>query len=318
VKRGVFVVLRRGFDNTLANWQLLALRFAESVVFAGIIIAAIIAIVVPVLVSFGLNLDRLPELASTLELERLPDLMVRLGAIAGYFLLVALVVAIVLTAIHAFVVAGCMRVYVDGDRTAGPVDTAPRRGYAVFTLQRWWSGAADGWWPVFWIYNLAWGAASVILLIPLLPTFALMLVLRDDDSAALVAGIGCFGIVITALLAIVVGVAVSLWTTRAIATWTARRGTAREALSLASAAIRTDLGRHLLIALAVIVVGMAGSSFFAGFSFVGTFTSLAARDQPLLGLFALPVRALGWILSTIFSAAIGGWFLSSYASLANE
>lgn len=318
MKRGVFDVLRRGFDNTLANWQLLALRFAESVVFAGIVVAAIIAIIVPILVSVGLSLNRLPELVSTMDAEQLPDLMVRVGAIAGYVVLVALVVAIVLTAIHAFVVAGCTRVYVDGDRTAGPVDPAARGGYAVFSLQRWWFGAADGWWPVFWIYNLAWGAASVVLLIPLLPTFALMLVLRNDDSAALVAGIGCFGLAITVLLAIVLGVAVSLWTTRAITAWTAGRGTAREALSVASAAIRADLGRHLLIALAVIVVGMAGSSFFAGFSFVGAFTSLAARDQPLLGLFALPVRALGWILSTIFSAAVGSWFLSSYAALANE
>lgn len=316
MKRGVFDVLRRGFDNTLANWPLLLLRLAETFVFAGIIIGAVIAIVVPVLVSFGMSIDRLRDLLTTTELEALPEFLLRLGAIAAYILLVALVVGLLLTAIHAFLVAGCARVYADGERLAGPSTTGPRTRFALFSLQRWWTGGADGWWTVFWIYNLAWGAGSVLLMIPLLPTFALLLGLQDTPEVA--AGIGCLGLGVTLLLGLVVGVGVTLWSTRAITAWSVRRSGARDALAAGWAAVRADLGRHLLIGLAVFVVGMAGSSLFAGFSLFGTFAQATSRDQPLLGLFALPVRAIGWLLSSAFSAAIGGWFLASYGVLANE
>jgi hypothetical protein len=316
VKRGAVDVLRRGFDNTFANWPLLVLRLGETFVFAGIIFAAVVAVVVPILVSVGLSVASLTDLRSAVDTDNLQALLPRVAAIVGYILLVTLVVGVVLTAIHALLVAGCARVYADGEGTAGASLDGPRTRYRVFSLHRWWAGATAGWWTVFWIYNLAWAAGSVVLLIPLLPTLVLLLLLQGTPEAA--AGIGCLGLVATILLAVVVGVWVSIWSTRAIANWAHRRTGAREALATANKAIRADLGRHLLIGLAVLVVGMAGSAFFASFSFAGTFATIASRNQPIFGLVALPVRLLGWILSSAFSAAIGSWFLASYSALANE
>jgi hypothetical protein len=316
VKRGVVDVLRRGLDNMVANWPLLVVRLVETFLFAGIVIAAVVAIVVPVFVSVGLSVGSLLEMPTTLDGERLQELLPRLGAIAGYILLVALGVGLVLTAIHALVVAGCARVYADGEQHAGPAVLGPRRRYAMFTMQRWWAGATAGWWTVFWIYNLAWAAGSVILLIPLLPTLVLLLLLQGTPEAAV--GIGCLGILVTVCLAVLVGVWVAMWSTRAIASWAQSSTGARASLAAAKKAVWADLGRHLLIALALVVVGIAGSSFLTSFSFLGTFSTIASRNHPLVGVIGLPIRLLGWLLSSAFSAAVGGWFLASYTSLEHE
>jgi hypothetical protein len=54
MKRGVFDVLRRSLDTTLANWPLIGIRVGETLVMILITIAGAIAIVAPFLVSVGI------------------------------------------------------------------------------------------------------------------------------------------------------------------------------------------------------------------------------------------------------------------------
>ena len=315
MKRGVLDLLRRGFDNTLANWPIILIRLGETMLFAAIALASVIAVVVPLFVSIGLSFEQIRTID---DLEALVEVFIRHGLLVLLYIFVLVtVVTLVMTLIHAFVTAGCARVYLDGDRQAGAALPALRARYPVFSMQRWMSGCTSGWWTVFWIYNLAWGAAGIVLLVPLIPTLVAMLLLRDA-SAEVSVGIGCLGMAATIVLAILTGIVVTLWSTRAIAAWARRRSGARDALAVGWRAIRTDLGRHLLIGLAVFVVGMAGSGFFASFSFFGAFAGLAAREQPLLGLLGVPVRVIGWLLSSAFSAAVGGWFLASNCAIENE
>jgi len=51
LKRSVFDILRRGFENTVANWPLILIRVGEVVVLAGVVIGAVLAAVIPVVVS---------------------------------------------------------------------------------------------------------------------------------------------------------------------------------------------------------------------------------------------------------------------------
>jgi hypothetical protein len=312
LKRGVIDVLRRGLDNTIANWPLILIRIAEAIVFVMLVIAAVIAILAPILVSVGIEVSKIdtPD-----DIEGAVSSLLTRWVLLLWIVVAFSFVFLLMIAIHAFVEAGCARVYVDAERIAGPQTEGPRTRFQVFSMQRWFAGATDGWWTLFWIYNLAWGVAGLILLIPLLPTLVLMLLLREQVPVAL--GIGCIGLLAFLMLLIVVGVLTGMWTHRAIASWAVRRWGARDALAVGWRAVRTDFGRHLLVALAAIVVSMAGSTFFAGFGFfAGIGEGMSNSD--LFALATLPVRFAGSFFSTIFSAAVTSWYLASYAALATE
>lgn len=312
MKRGIFDLLRRGVDNTVANWPLIAVRLGETILFGILAVITALAVILPIAVSAGIRLANIRTPADMTEaflllMQQWVLLLWVFVAVAGLLLVIVL--------IHSFVVAGCARVLVDGERIAGEPLEGPRSRYRVFSIQRWAAGAADGWWTLFWIYNIAWGLAGLIMIVPLIPTMALMFLFAEQPPAMI--GIGCIGIASTLLLMLVVGFVTGMWTNRAIADWAVHRAGISDALADGWRAIRTDLGRHLLVAVAVLVVAIAGSMFFSSFSFFAAFGESLA-DSVMFNLVTFPIRMLGWILSSIFSAAVANWYIASYASVALE
>jgi hypothetical protein len=313
VKRGVFDVLRRALDNTLANWPLIAIRLVETVIFFIVTFVAVIAIVVPILVSIGLNL------ANMTTPDEVANAIFNLGTkwvLLLWILLGISVLLVVFVAIHAFVEAGSARVYVDAERAAGPAVEGPRSRFRVFSMERWFAGARDGWWTLFWIYNIGWTIGSAILLVPLLPTAALMHSLQDAQPGAAVAT-GCLGLLLTLLVFFLVAIITTIWINRSIADWAVRRAGTRDALAAGWTAVKADFGRLFLIALAVFVVAMAGSTFFAGFSFFSAFGG-AFSDSSTVTVMMLPIRLIATLCSSAFSAAVSSWFLAAYSSVATE
>lgn len=312
MRRGVIDTLRRGVDNTLVNWQLSLIRFAEMVLFVMISIAAVIAMVLPILVSVGIRLA---------DINHVDDIELAMQALLSRWMLLVWVFAgitvlmLIFVVIHSFVEAGCARVFVDADRAAGPAAAGPRQRYRMFSGERWASGAKAGWWNVFWIYNLAWGVSGLILLIPLIPVLALILIFHENPAVS--AGIGCLGLILFLFVAIIVAIVTGMWTNRAIAQWAADRIGTRAALAIAWRAVKSDLARHLLIALAIMVVAMAGSTFFASFSWFAAFGDSLGRNATF-NMMTLPLRLIGSLLSSAFSALIGSWYLASYSALAVE
>ena len=312
MKRGVFDVLRRGLDNAVANWGLIVVRVIEVFVFVAITIASVLAVVVPILVSIGIQIS---------DIKRPEDAESALIALMGKWMLLIWIflaicaVMLVFVAIHSLVTAGCARVLVDGDRQAGPPVEGPRSRYHAFSAARWWAGAKAGWWTVFWIYNFAWGVAGLILLVPLLPTLALTLIFRDDPAIAITSG--CIGLALSVMLMIVVGVVTGIWTNRAIADWAAERMGASAALSGAWRAIKADLARHVLIALAMIVIAIAGSSLFSMFSVFAALGEGMHRTMTI-NFFTMPLRLFGTVLNWIFSSFVANWMFAAYGALAVE
>ena len=312
VKRGVIDTLRRGLDNTLANWPVIALRLAGKVVFGVILVAAGIAIIVPILVRMGLHV---PNINSPEDVLDVLTTLINAWVWIFWIVVVVSVVLLILIAVQSFIEAGCARIAVDADRAAGSAEPQPRARFQVFAMSRWLAGAVEGWGPVFWIYNLAWGFTVLFLLIPLLPTMVAMLLLRDNDTAVIVIGIG--GLIVTMLFFVLIAIVTSVWTNRAIAEWAARRESARVSLRRAWTALKRDLARHALIALAIFVVAAAGSSFFAGFGAFATIGQAMSRAA-IIQFVTMPIRLAGWLVSSAFSAAIATWFLAAYAALAVE
>lgn len=312
MRRGVFDVLRRGLDNTLANWPLIALRFGETLLFGIVTVIAVIAALLPLLVSIGIHVTNIdtPEDAA----EAMTLLMQR-WTLLVWIMMVASLLFLLFIAIHSFIQAGSARVYVDGERIAGPQVEGERSRFRIFSMDRWMAGGGAGWWTVFWIYNLAWGVAGLVMLLPLLPVAVLMFVLREQPPA--MAATGCFGLLATLLVLILVGIVTGMWTNRAIGHWAVHASGATESLAAGWRAMWADFGRHLLVMLAVLVVGFAGSMFFASFSMVAAFGE-SIGDSGLFVALTLPIRIFGSMLSSIFSAAVSGWYLASYAGIAAE
>lgn len=316
MKRGVFDILRRGIDNAIANWPLLLLRLGEAILFMAMVIAALILMFVPIIVSIGIQFSDWADLQTPESLDALLETLLARWTVIFYILGLALLLMLVFLVIHSFLEAGCARVYVDGDTLAGPEPRGPVSRYRVFSMAKWWAGAVDGWWPVFWMYNIAWGVAGLFILVPALITLIVAFLVRDN--AGLIVGISCLGLLATFAILLPVGIITAIWTNRAIASWAVRRGGARDTLNAAWAAFKADFGRHLLVAVVMIVISIAGSMFIGSFTFFAGIAEALGRHTDSITVMMLPVRFAGQFLSMAFSAVIAGWFLASFCAMANE
>jgi len=291
VKRTVAEVIRRGFEITLTSWPLLLIRITEHIVVAIMAIAAIVAIVIPIAVSAGLghfNIDPdNPNGAAGIVAAAL----VEHWLLFLFILVLVSVVLIIFVAIHSFVQAGSAEVYVAGE----------------FTADRFIAGGKRGWLPVFWIYNIAWLFAGVVLLVPLVPIPFIIFLVGESVGAIVV---GCLLLVIWGFFAILVGLATALWTMKAIVVAMTRNLPARESLTEARRLIRLEPGAHFAVGFIMLVIWFGGTALigtFSGFSSIGHATPLAVITAPLHLALSL--------LNAIFSAGVESWFLASFVSM---
>jgi hypothetical protein len=302
LKRTVIDTIRRGFENTLANWPVILLRLGEVVVLTVLVLVTVIAAVVPIAVSAGL---------SRLDLERPEDvaqvfatLFIEHWILIVYLLLLFFAVFGVLIAVHSFVEAGSAQVFIDGERVPG---------FRAFAFHRWMLGGRKGWWTVFWIYNVAWSVGLLLPLALLLATITGMLVV--DQTTGRVA-IGCIGFAFAVLLLIPIAILVGMWTQKAIAICVSRSLGALDALRAARREIRLDLGRHLGVFLLLMVISIVVAGFISGVSFP---LSLGSHGHnTFLPLFFAPMQIALSIFQNAVSAAIGAWFLASFVALTEE
>ena len=298
--------LRRGFDSTLANWPLIAIRIAESILFIGIVIACVVAVIIPVAVSAGFSrfdVDNPEDVPNAIA-----GFLINHWILIVYGLAIFTLLLVLLIAIHSFVEAGNAQVLVDAEH-------APK--FQAFNMERWMRGGRGGWWGVFWIYNFAWSVAGIILLIPLTLTIVMMLLVPATGPKI---ALGCFGLAITFLIGIPLAVITAIWTQKAIAVCVARGVAGRAALSQAWAAIRADFGRHFAVAFLLMAITFGGSMVISMFTAPMSIMSGAAGHgaAPLVSLMFAPMRIVSSLLQSVFSAAVGLWFLASFIGMTEE
>lgn len=308
MKRNVADILRLGFDSMLANWPLLIIRIIESVVLVILIIIAVVAMIVPLAVSFGADQtfpSNDPSDAANIVLG-----IIATHAVMILWILVLLLFVITLTLmVHSFVTAGSASIYVASMRQTASMPVATRDQMNAFTTQRWMDGAKASWWTVFWIYNIAWSAGLLILLVPFAIVIPAVIMLRGDGAAAVIAG--CAGALLIFVLVVPVVVVTGIWTQKAIVDACARRTTAMDSLRAAWREFRSDLGRHLAVAAIMFAVTLGAAMVAASFSSMASF-----GHQP--GLEMIPLQFTSSILESVASSAVGAWFLACFAALAVE
>ena len=306
----------------LANWPVILLRLGEAVLLAAVAVGLIMAILVPVLVSAGMSKIAWEDIDSAQE-----AILTFLTANALLFVWILIAISfalLVFVAVHSFVEAGAAQIFLDAERAAGPHPAfghplpaargeglgVRRTRFAAFSMERWMLGGRRGWWTAFWIYNIVWTIAGLILIIPLLLAIAVMLIIGDAMASII---LGCFVLVIVMLMAIAIAIVTNALAVKAILDSLAYSLTARDALRMAWRELRTDLGRHaavvgLLMVVAMAVAGIVSSASL-GFSF--------SRSVSWTLLFA-PVRLVLQFANTALSAAIANWMLGSFAALVSE
>jgi hypothetical protein len=310
LKRNITDVLRRGLDTTIANWPVIVLRIAESLVFAAIAIAGILAAIVPAIVAAGLSADEVMNSAD--PGGAVVEWLVGHLMLFVWIFALAFIVLGIMIAIHSFVEGGSARIYVDGERAAAKRSGTVRDDLGVFTFDRWLAGGAASWWQIFWVYNLAWSVTLMLVLVPLIITIILMLAISDTVGRVVV---GCSGVALAVLILIPTGIVTSIWCKKAITICVSRAVSARDALRQGWREFRADLGRHLAVAVIVFVISMALNSLVSGFSVP---MNIGQHKFPTMAVMFAPVRVIAGVIQGMIGAAISSFFLACFVSMTEE
>lgn len=304
-------ILRRALDSLLANWPLIAIRIVENFLLLLLIAGSVIAAIVPLGVTAAFSSFDLKDAENPVQVA--VALVVDHWPVIVYLFVLASVVLLILLAIHAFVEAGSARVFVDAERNSAAV-VRPRESFRTFNMDRWMQGGRASWWTVFWIYNIVWGVGGLIVLIPLLLTLgALFLV---TETAGIVA-VACGGLLLTFLVVFPLVVGMAVLTQKAITVAVARSAAARPAVRAGWTEIRRDFGRHLAVAFIAFAIALGGSMVIGSFSGPMAFTK-DITHLPLMSIAFAPAQVVSSIAQTVFSAAIGLWFMAAYVGLTEE
>jgi hypothetical protein len=299
-------IIRRGFDSMLANWPLLLIRIAEGLVFVLIAVIAVIAAVIPLFISLGVQTVQAQSPEEVAEF--ILSLFTEQWLVLLYVVAVATAVLLVFVAIHSFVEAGSTQVYVDAERASASIPNATRQQLRTFTADRWMEGGRRKWWRVFWIYNIAWGIAGLIMLAPLLVVLLLMLLVREQPGPLI--AVGCAGLAVSIMFIILVGIITNIWSRKAIVLCVARIHQASDALAAAWREFKADAGRHIGVTLILFVLTLAGMGLVSSFSMAFNWNT-----SPGFNIAVLPLQLVGSLAQTILSAAMGGWFMACFAAL---
>ena len=297
----------------LANWPLIAIRIVESFLFLIIVIGSVVATILPIAVAAGFSKFDIRDRDNAAE--AIASIVVSHWMLILYILAIITLLLIVLIAIHSFVEAGNAKIFVEAEHLAGTAMPASRETYRTFTMDRWLQGGRHSWWSIFWIYNLAWSVGALIILVPLLMTIIGMFLVEEPAPKI---AVGCGGLAISFIIGIPVSVIVAIWTQKAIAVCVARAATAGTALKQAWTEISADFGRHLAVAFILFVITFGGAMVISMFTMPISLLHQTSHAPPFVDIAFAPARIVSSFLQSIFSAAVGLWFLASFVGLTEE
>jgi hypothetical protein len=217
-------------------------------------------------------------------------------------------IMIAAVAVHAFVQAGSVGIYLDGERLAGPGQPA-RAAYRAFAPDRWWAYGRRFWWPVFLIYNIAWGLLGLILIVPMVALLAAVLIVGDSPVLAI---IGCAGVVVIFGLLLFGGLLVTVWSDLGIAESVRSGANAREALRSGARILRRYFSDVVIILAVLIAITIAVT--FAALSVY--FVIGLGSSIPGVAVLFIPAQIALSFAQNAVSVFLAAWFIAAFTGLA--
>jgi hypothetical protein len=295
--RPIGEIFRRGMESAIANWPLILIRVAESIAMIVIVVAAVMAAFVPIFVGAAAGLPSLDDPESFAQWVLGVSPLLVLYAVVVVTLVFALAILI-----HAFVQGGVFGVFAAAEKRAP--EGGQREWFRVFTPELWWINAKRFVWTFFWIYNIVWGLAALVMLLPLIPALIGAMLLRDSEMILIPT---CLGLATTVGVGLLAGLVAIVWSHVAFAEAVRTGAGARESLRLAGVSLRQRAGAILLIVVSYFALSMVVGGFVAGFAFGLD----AANIIPGLGMALIPFRIALSLLNSLVGAAFGCWMIAA-------
>jgi len=218
-------------------------------------------------------------------------------------------------AVHAFVTAGAVRIFVDAERAVPETPEPRREQFAAFALERWSEGGRAAWLRLFWIYNGTWGLYGLLLLVPTL-LFALLIsfAFSAENTAAIVAAT-CGGVALLFGIAVLLAFVIAIWTQKAVVVCIARDVSAAKAMRSGWAETRGDFLRLFLVYLLITVVAVGVSSVLSSAFTPFTF---GARVNNVVALLTGPVQIASFAVQMAVGSAVTSWLIACFAAMTTE
>lgn len=277
---------------------------AEQVAIVVLIVAGAMLVVVPFIMTGVLS-----------ELSELSGDPVRMAI--GFFLqnplviiggLMALTIVLTaVTALHAFVRAGTVGVYLDS-ASGSPSATPLRDALGSFSTETFISYGRRFWWVVFLIFNVIWGIFSIILLAPVAGAILLFTQMSENPQAMVW---GCLLLVLVLIILVVAGIAAMIWTDVAVALSIRRNLGVRDSLHAALALIMRRFMDLLIVIGLLIVISIGVWIVFATiFGVIGVVSML-----PIMAILTLPIQIVLSLVQSMASMFLSCWFLAAVVAI---
>lgn len=295
-----FTVLRRGFESAFANWPLLLVRFCEGLLIVGVVIAGVAGS----LLALGLSLDFSGVEKWAEHPEQAAEwLLANVGLFVAFMIVLALIGGVAFL-IHAYVQAGVTATFVRFERL--PQRWSWREGWNRFSLGSVIESAARYGWRVFLIYNIVWGVAGLVILIPLAVLLAVVLAIGEAATAIVLT---CLGLVVIVLLSIIVGIVAGAWSQVAITVALAVDAGSVESSSRAGDVIRARLGSVVLVMVAIFAVSLGLSSLMSTMNLA----FMAGKQAPGGEYWVVPFEIVLAFVNAAATSLVGLWMAASFA-----
>lgn len=298
---GAIECVRRGLQAFIAIWPLFLVRLVETVM----VLIVVVGGAVVALLSVGLHFELSDFGAWADNPEGLAEwVLSNVGTIAYLFVAVLILTGVALL-IHSYFEAGVTSLYLNHFRSGASI--AWSDAWDRFSLDAFTHAAVTRGWTVFLVYNIVWGVAGAVLLIPLGLMLVVLLVFRDAPVAI---AFTCLGLVVVTILGIVVSIVASIWGQVAVTISAGDKRGAVEASGLAGDLLRARLGVTVITAIIIYAVVFGFSSVFSTFN-LGLNALAEVQGAEYV---AIAMQGVMFIVNSVVSTVLGLWSAAVWAA----
>lgn len=304
----IIETVQRAYRNVVANWPLILISVAEQVAMVVLIVAGAMLLVLPFVMTGVLS--ELSELSGDPAQIAIGFFLENPLIIIGAFIVLTIVIT-ALTALHSFVRAGTVGIYLDSASSA-PAGSPLRDALSSFSTETFISYGRRFWWPVFLIFNVVWGIVAILLLAPVSGAIVLFYsVEMSEDPEVGVLALGCSLLVLFFLILVVAGIFATIGSDVAIALSVRRNLGVRDSLHEALTLMMRRF-KDLLMVVGVLVVITIGVwiVFATIFGVIGVVSML-----PIMAILTLPIQIVLSLLQSIASVFLSCWFLAAVVAI---
>ncbi len=295
---GAINSLRRGFHALLSLWPLLLVRLVETITIMVVMLGGVALAMIPVGLSFDFgDVETWTDEPEVLAESIAEWLVSNVGTFAFFLVVLTLLVGIAVL-IHSYFEAGVVAVYLDHIRAG--VSIPMREAWARFSFDAFVKAALSRGWSVFLVYNIVWGVAGAVMLIPAGLLLGVILLFRDSPAAI---AFTCLGLMVVLFVSVVASIIATVWAQVALTISAGDRRGPIESSSLAGEMMRARLGVTILTAICVFAA-------IFGISTVTSTFNLALNvlaQVPGAEMVAFMFQMMLFLANTVVSTVLGLW-----------